>query len=42
MSEAGSTLTYIGSYLIGVPLTLVGGYYTSQDVMELFARECGG
>lgn len=41
LSEAGSTVTYIGSYLIGVPLTIVGGYYTSQDVMELFARECG-
>ncbi|MEO6504009.1 MAG: RHS repeat-associated core domain-containing protein [Jatrophihabitantaceae bacterium] len=41
MSEAGSTLTYIGSYLIGVPLTLVGGYFTEQDVMELFAQECG-
>jgi hypothetical protein len=42
ISEAGSTITYIGSYLIGVPLTIVGGYYTVKDIRELFAHECGG
>jgi len=40
LSEAGSTMAYFGSYLIGIPTTIGGAYYAVKDVLALFDSEC--